>query len=146
MLFSACATAGLKTGLRAADHVILRRVYGQDRVAREHLTIVNLKPEPVVSNGDHLPAWGFRHFLISGALFMIVGAGGTVASMFLLPRDMRRSLEHSKKGNNDIGCLPILVFFPLAISLALYKPLWPNALVLALTLAIARLPVPSKSQ
>src|SRR5215472_1642917 len=49
-LFS-CSTA-LGLALRAADHVVLRCVYGAEAVRRDRLQIVSRKPVPQVSNGD----------------------------------------------------------------------------------------------
>ena len=56
MIFSACATAGLKAGLNLSDTVILRQVYGAKRVAAEDLMIVKSTPHLVVLDGFDVAA------------------------------------------------------------------------------------------
>jgi hypothetical protein len=142
MLFCACVTAGLKIGLRAADAIILRQVYGPQRVEREHLRIVNVKPTLLVSNGDVLKSHAIRYFLIACAVFLAIGAGGTLASMLFLPRPMRLALQHTRRSQPSgrdakFTVLAAIIGTQLSISLLLLKPIWLNAIVVAAAFAIA---------
>jgi hypothetical protein len=142
MLFFACLTAGIKIGYRAADWVILREVYGPTRVRLEKLSIVDVKPTLIVSNGDRLKSHAMKHFFITCAFFF-VGMAGYLASHHLLPRSMNQALQHrepnpSRREGRSFMLAGIICLL-LAIPLAILKPLWLNALVVALALAIAHL-------
>ena len=141
MIFAASATGGIKIGLIAADAIILRIVYGADRVAREHLTIVKTKPELVVSNGDVLHSHGFVHFIITAVLFMSLGATAIIVSSQMLPRPMRDALNRSHqrpRGQEEgPGCLAIAIGAPLAIVLFTTQSLWPNAIAYAAAIVLA---------
>jgi len=134
VIFAACGTAGFKTAVMASDAIILRWVYGHEHVAREHLTIVSLKPEPKVSNGDVLSGYGFAHFLIGTPIFFGTGAGGFILSFFLLPPGMRRATKQNSRKDPGFGCLPVIVFLPLAMYLASTPGLASNIIVLALAI------------
>src|SRR5437016_9585456 len=132
VIFAASATGGIKIGLVAADAIILRIIYGADRVAREHLTIVKSKPELVVSNGDVLHSHGFVHFLITLVLFMSLGAAAIIVGSQMLPRPMRdvlnRSQQRPRGQEEGPGCLPLVIGVPLAIVLFTTQSIWPNAI------------------
>jgi len=139
MIFSACATAGLKVGLRTSDAIILRQVYGAQRVAAEGLTIVKTKPHLVVSNGDVLEDHGFIHFLIVIPFFLGIGAGATVGGLYALPRPMREAFNRDGKGGreNGVGCVSMVVFVILGITLSAGQSIWPNVIIVALAIASA---------
>jgi hypothetical protein len=137
-IFSACATGGLKIGLRVSDAVILRQVYGAPRVAAEGLTIVKTKPHLVVSNGDVLKDHGFIHFLIVAPFFLGVGAAGTVCGLYALPRSMREWLHKDNQGRGGgVGCVAMIVFLILGVTLSAGQSVWPNGIVVAVAIAMA---------
>ncbi|HEY7086728.1 MAG TPA: hypothetical protein VH518_01485 [Tepidisphaeraceae bacterium] len=138
MIFCASATGGIKIGLRAGNAIILRYVYGAERVATEHLEIVSSKKDIIVSNGDVLKGYNFAHFLIVVPLFLSIGVVGTVGGIFLLPLAMReRWNQNQRNRDGNMGWLPAILFLPLAMFLLIAKSLWPNVIVFALALAIA---------
>jgi hypothetical protein len=139
MIFSACATAGLKVGLRTSDAIILRQVYGAQRVAVEGLTIVKTKPHLVVSNGDVLEDHGFIHFLIVVPFFLGIGAGATIGGLYALPRPIREMFNRdAKRGReNGVGCVSMVVFVILGVTLSVGQSIWPNVVIVALAIACA---------
>jgi hypothetical protein len=134
VIFSACGTAGFKTAGMAGDAIILRWVYGSQRVAREHLNIISLKPDPKVSNGDVLNGYGFPHFLIGVPVFLATGAGGFLLSMCLLPARMRHVVKQNSRKDPGFGCLAVIVFLPLSVYLATTHGLWSNIIVLLIAI------------
>ena len=67
--------SALRVSLEAANKFVLWRVYGSRVVARQHLTIVRIKPVLLVSNGDILRDWGFIHFLLGIAMWLALSVG-----------------------------------------------------------------------
>jgi hypothetical protein len=76
---SICLTV-LRLSLEASNRLILWHLYGYRTVANYNLSIVRVKPELVVSNGDVLKGWGFIHYLIGVSLWIPVS---TIALVLL---------------------------------------------------------------
>jgi hypothetical protein len=92
-LFFATGFATLQLSLRAADVLVLRWVYGPERVEREQLRVVAVKPALRVSNGERLEGWSFRHFLLSLALWLPLCAGSLFVLWLVLPGEYRGVAE-----------------------------------------------------
>lgn len=73
--FMAVGTAALRLAIAAANQTVLWQVYGRERVAREHLSMVKIKPRLVVSNGDVLEGRGFYHYLIGVGIWLPLAVG-----------------------------------------------------------------------
>ena len=70
VMFMAIAMGMLHLGIWIASRLVLFQVYGRERVLREHLQMVRIKPRLQVSNGDILWHRGLEHFLISGVIWI----------------------------------------------------------------------------
>ena len=66
---SVCLTM-LRLCLEAAAWLVLWQVYGRQTVAGLHLSMVRIKPELVVSNGDVLRGFGPLHFFYGVGLWI----------------------------------------------------------------------------
>lgn len=131
----AVAMAMLRLSIVAADAIVLSTVYGA-AAAREHLRIVGHKPELVVSNGDVLQGWGFRHYSIAVGLWL--AASLFVLSLcwrFLLPRGFQDATARDRTNRTTtLGLLWALSLFFLAGGAL---PLGPALAFAALSLAAA---------
>jgi len=118
--FIALNLGGLRLGFKVAEQVILRSVYGSDTVHREHLRIIAVKPTLQVSNGDRLEEWSFRHYLISGAVWIasVVGFGSLIRQV--LPSEYRKMAESTSVNRADdsqeeqrvgLPCLVVVLIF-----------------------------------
>src|SRR5262249_3631482 len=115
-LFSCTATLGF--AVVTADPVVLRCVYGAEAVRRDQLRIVSHKPVPRASNGDRLEEWGFRHFLITSAIWLPLAGGVLFVLLGLVPRDYRETAESFSWGMAEPSLRdksPPLLFYLLLI-------------------------------
>lgn len=131
IVWSSVTLTALRLSLEAANRLILLHLYGYNTVTHDHLSIVRVKPELVVSNGDILKGWGFFHYLIGASLWLASTLFIlTLLFKYVTPQCWR---EQSKNGGGSppggvIGiagtlimffCIPgILEFIP-AVSLGL---------------------------
>lgn len=60
----------LRFSLETSNRLILWQAYGWHKVQHEHLSIVRVKPQLVVSNGDILRSLGPLHFFYGIALWI----------------------------------------------------------------------------
>jgi hypothetical protein len=88
-LFTCTATLGFADW--TADQVVLRCVYGAEVVRQDQLRIVSHKPVLRVSNEDVLEEWGFRHFLITGAIWLPLALGVLFVLIWVAPKEYRET-------------------------------------------------------
>ena len=60
----------LRFSLETSNRLILWQAYGWEKAQHEHLSVVRVKPQLVVSNGDILRSLGPVHFLYGIALWI----------------------------------------------------------------------------
>lgn len=121
----AVAMAMLRLSIIAADAIVLSSVYGA-AVSRDQLRIVGRKPELLVSNGDVLHGWGFRHFVIAGGLWIIASFLLLLLCWrFLLPARFREATVRVHARTTSLGLVWVLSLFflgagvlPLGVALA----------------------------
>lgn len=70
ILWASVAITMLRLSLEAAARLVLWQVYGWHAVAREHLSLVRIKPQLVVSNGDVLRGFGTIHYLYGVGIWL----------------------------------------------------------------------------
>src|SRR3954451_19306769 len=97
-LFAGCVTGSIGLGIRLDDWLTLRSLYGAERVRREHLHILPGKPVRV-SNGDELGKGPQPFDWILPVSLFVVGGGGTLAALRLLPRRCRLAMRRT--GNDE---------------------------------------------
>jgi hypothetical protein len=109
---SICLTA-LRVSLEAANRLVLWRVYGSTVVARQHLSMVRIKPVLMVSNGDILRGWGFIHFLFGISLWIPVSVGVLIVVFkYATPQWWREQRESGGKTSpGAVGIVATLVMF-----------------------------------
>lgn len=82
IVWASVALTVLRLSLEASNRLILWQVYGWRTVSANHLSLVRVKPELVVSNGDVLRGFGPIHYLYGVALWIPT----TIAILILLGR------------------------------------------------------------
>lgn len=70
IVWSSVTLSTMRLSSEVAKKLTLWYLYGVNTVAHDHLSIVRVKPELIVSNGDVLKGWGPFHFLISVSLWL----------------------------------------------------------------------------
>ena len=139
LLFVSGVTGGMKLGMLAGDAIILRRVYGNEKVATQHLHIVSGRPHLHVSNGDVLSSgYDFVEFLIASVIFVTVGIFTIFAATLLIPFALRREMHRiTRRKSEGPGVFPLVLFLPLAATMMFTPSLWPNAIGLGLAFCLA---------
>jgi len=127
----------LRIAIWLASQIILLLVYGRERVFREHLQIVRMKPQLVVSNGDVLLNRGFEHYLIG----VVIWIPSTTLLLFLawklLPKPYQDAMQQKGSTTSWSILSTIILFFVLNI-LPLHLALILAAVLLAFLLLTAR--------
>lgn len=117
----ATLTAALRIAMWAANEITLLYLYGRATVARDHLRIVRIKPELVVSNGDVLRGFGFYHYLIGIAIWLLLGIGLLLFVYYnLMPqqaRDVWQGKAPKEQSFSGIALLWALALFFLVTGL-----------------------------
>lgn len=130
IVWSSVTLTAMRLSLEAANRLILWHLYGHATVAHDHLSIVRVKPQLVVSNGDMLKGWGFFHFLMGVSLWLPTTAIVlTLLFKYVTPQWWR---EQSRRGGSGPGgalggaailimflCIPGTLEFVPAVSLGL---------------------------
>lgn len=62
IVWSSVTLSALRLSLEAANRLILWHLYGYNTVTHDHLSIVRIKPNLLVSNEDVLKGWGFQQY------------------------------------------------------------------------------------
>jgi len=123
LLFICIALSTLRIGIWISNWIVLFWVYGRERVFREHLEIVKIKPLLVVSNGDVFGPLGFVHFLIAVILWMVLSISLLTFSWKLLPTPYHDSIKQGTYAGWSILAAITLFFtlniLPLKFALAL---------------------------
>ena len=63
IVWSSVVSCVLRVSLEVSNWLVLWQVYGRRTVAASHLSIVSMKPELVVCNGDVLRGFGPLHYM-----------------------------------------------------------------------------------
>jgi len=144
VIFIAITMSMLRIGVWVASQVVLFQVYGRERVSREHLQIVKIKPRLVVSNGDVLWSRGFEHFLIVGAIWMTLTVLLFSLAWKLLPKPYHDAMQQGTYAGWSILTL-IFLFFALGL-LPLKMTLIIAVVTLVVVLSTARASLPIDGQ
>lgn len=139
VIFIAIAMSMLRIGVWVASQIVLFQVYGRERVSREHLQIVKIKPRLVVSNGDVLWSRGFEHFLIVGAIWMTLTVLLFSLAWKLLPKPYHDAMQQGTYAGWSILTLIFLFFGLLPLKMTLIIAV--VTLVVVLSTARASLPI-----
>lgn len=109
---SVCLTM-LRLSLEAATWLVLWQVYGRQTVARLHLSMVRIKPELVVSNGDVLRGFGPIHYFYGVGLWIPSSAVVLILiTKYLAPRWWKKACaEQRKMRPRAIGVIVTLLLF-----------------------------------
>lgn len=140
IVFVAITGVAARLSVVLANTLILWRVYGRDRVAREHLQIMRDKPDLVISNGEVLRGFGFQHYLLAAGSWLVLSClAMLIVYRALLPQGVRYILKNSHDNTpSRIGAVcalglfllvPVLLPFAAAVALAVVS------LILALSWA-----------
>lgn len=70
IVWASVVLSAMRFSLETSNRLILWQAYGWQKVQHEHLSIVRIKPQLVVSNGDILRSLGPLHFLYGIALWI----------------------------------------------------------------------------
>lgn len=105
--FMSVATAMLRLSIAAANTVVLWLRYGYGVVRRDHLTVMKIKPELVVSNGDVLYGTSFLHYGI-GVTIWLLSSTSLLLVLYkcAFPKRFRLELESSRA--NTVGAVGAL--------------------------------------
>ena len=109
VIWMATLTAALRTAMWAANEITLLYLYGRATVAHNHLRIVRVKPQLVVSNGDVLRGFGFYHYLIGVAIWLPLGIGLLFFIYYtLLPQQARAVWKGKEQKDQSFSGLALL--------------------------------------
>lgn len=123
-----------------SGEIVLLRVYGWERVSREHLQMAKLKPLLVVSNGDVLPNSPFAHYLIGVAIWIPSAILLLALAFKLLPQPYHEAMKGGTYAGWSI-LSTIVLFFALNM-LPLKVALISAFVLLAILFLTARGPSP----
>lgn len=125
-----CLTA-LRIAIWTSNTILLWLAYGRERVAREHLHIVKIKPQLVVSNGDVLWHKTFEHFLIGSLIWIPLSMAVFLLVWKFLPEPDRVATQQGTYSSWSILAVIFLFFTAFLVPL--------NFTLLIAALAIAAL-------
>ena len=134
---AAIAAGLLRFALWAANVITLWYLYGWATVNHDHLKIVRVKPDLVVSNGDVLHGIGGYHYFVGVAVWLPLGIGLVfVVYRFVLPK-VCQSILRKKDGRDKSSGIAVLYVLLMFILVTAFLPT-----VVALTLAFISAAVP----
>jgi hypothetical protein len=117
----AVISGALRFAIWAANWIVLWYLYGSARVKHDHLRMVRIKPNLVVSNGDVLHGFGFCHYLVSMAIWLILALSLLTLIFYkLIPKRLQMLLTEKKK--HEIAAWALLIVVPLAILVTAVLP------------------------
>ena len=112
VIWVATVTGALRVAIWAASTITLWHVYGRATVIREHLRIIRVKPQLVVSNGDVLHCLGFYHYLLGIATWLPLGVGLLLLIYCkLLPKRLRGTWQGKAQSVSVVALLCTLALF-----------------------------------
>jgi hypothetical protein len=102
----------LRLSVEASNWLVLWQVYGQRTVAHYHLSVVRIKPELVVSNGDILRGFGPIHYFYGASLWITTIAILVLLFRYVAPKWWElASAREAKPNPGAIGIIASLVMF-----------------------------------
>lgn len=128
VLFMLIFMTSLRIAIWGASKIILFQVYGSERVAREHLEIVRIKPRLVVSNGDILEQRGFEHFLIGQLIWLPLSIAVFLLVWGLLPKPYHNAMQQPTYSGWSVLAAIILFFAATIVPLKLILLIVPLAI------------------
>lgn len=134
VIWIAVTVALLRLCIWISAEILLLRTYGRARVFSEHLHLVKIKPDLIVSNGDVLWGKGFQHFLISGVMWLPAALFAMIAISSLLPQWCRDGWKGSERSIGGLGLV-----FGLGLFFVIFLLPLPGALSLATLVVIGTL-------
>lgn len=139
VLYMAVMTCALRIALWAANEITLWRMYGWATVTHDHLSIVRIKPDLVVSNGDVLHGIGVYHYFV-GVFIWLPLTFALLAPIYytLLPRQYRRIWESKTPGDQSASVVSLLWALALFFLVTGLLPMW-GALLLACVSVVSAL-------
>lgn len=113
ILWASVVITMLRLSREAAAWLVLWQVYGWRTVAIEHLSLVRIKPELVVSNGDVLRGLGKIFYLYGVGIWLPSSVLVlTVITKHLAPRwSAKASREQRRMRPRPIGAVVVLTLF-----------------------------------
>ena len=134
----AIAGGSLRFALWASNVITLWYLYGWATVRHDHLTIVRVKPDLVVSNGDVLHGIGGYHYFVGVVVWLPLTIGlAFLVDRVILPEACRRILKENKPSKDSCGAWALLYVLPMLILVTAFLPT-----LVALFLALASAVVP----
>ncbi|MGA2345554.1 MAG: hypothetical protein ABSF93_06080 [Candidatus Sulfotelmatobacter sp.] len=122
--FMAVAASSLRIAIWAANAITLWHLYGQATVDRDHLRIVKIKPQLVVSNGDVLRGIGGYHFFIGVIIWLpLTFALMSLIYYTLLPKRHREALQ-AKEQSQGGSAVAVIWALALPILVTAVLPMW----------------------
>jgi len=113
------AMSALRLAIALSNELTLWYLYGWATLKRDHLRIIKIKPELVVSNGDVLRGIGFYHYLVGVAIWLPLTVGLlTLIHSRLLPEECQAALR--TRGNEKVEKHSLLSGLALIWVLALF--------------------------
>jgi hypothetical protein len=108
-------TGALRFALWSANWITLWYLYGWATVQHDHLRIVRIKPELVVSNGDVLKGIGAYHYFVGVAIWLPVAFGLYLPIFYkLVPPRIQALTTQRRRQSESWNSWPVLLVLPLA--------------------------------
>lgn len=135
----AVCTGTLRLAMRTANDLILRYLYGSATVQHEHLRIVRVKPQLLVSNGDVLRGIGFYHYLVGVGIWFLLSVGLLLVIYYgFVPKECRQVFQVSEpRDGQSISLFALIWMIALFFLVAGFLPLAPAIALSAISVVIA---------
>ena len=137
VIFMAVATSALRIAIGVANWITLWHLYGEATVAHDHLRIIKIKPQLVVSNGDVLRGIGFYHYLVGVAIWLPLAFGLMLLIYYTLLPTRHREVLQRREQNQSVRGVAIIWILALFFLVTGLLPIWPALAVAAASLAAA---------
>ncbi len=121
----AVMTGTLRFAMWAANQITLSYLYGSATVRHDHLRIVRVKPDLVVSNGDVLRGIGAYHYFVGVGIWLPAALGlAFLIDRFLLPEPCRMILRErqTQRSNDKASAMALLFALPMAFLVTVWLP------------------------
>lgn len=115
----------MRISLETSNRLILWQAYGWQKVQHEHLSIVRVKPQLVVSNGDILRGLGPLHFLYGIALWIPLTFAILVPLLKYAAPDWWRRVAGARRWTPQPRAIGIVTLFIMFFAIPGFLPALP---------------------
>lgn len=122
VFFMAVVTSSLRVTNWTAGEVTLWYLYGRATVTRDHLRIIRIKPQLVVSNGDVLRGIGAYYYFIGVAIWIPLALGLMSLIYYTLLPKRHRKVWQAEEETQGGGAMRWALVLPFLVTALL--PMW----------------------